>query len=241
MSAFFVLLRRELQAFLRTPTGFVIAAIVLLIDGLLFNSFALGVGKRLSADVIRDFFYFSSGTTIIAAILLSMKLFAEERQTGTLVLLRTSPISEGQVVLAKYAAALIYLGFITLLTLPMPLLVMVHGKISIGHLCAGYLGLFLLGSACVAIGTFSSAIAENQMVAAIVSTAIIVFLLMAWMLARVTEPPLSDFIAHLALFDKHYQPFMRGMLHSRDLVYYLSLTYFFLLLATHSSRLRRWS
>ena len=60
MSAFFVLLRRELQAFLRTPMGFVIAAIVLLIDGLLFNSFALGVGKRLSADVIRDFFYFSS-------------------------------------------------------------------------------------------------------------------------------------------------------------------------------------
>jgi len=241
MSAFFVLLRRELQAFLRTPMGFVVAAIVLLIDGLLFNSFALGVGKRLSADVIRDFFYFSSGTTIIAAILLSMKLFAEERQTGTFVLLRTSPVSEGQIVAAKYAAALIYLAFITAFTLPMPLLVMVHGKISLGHLCAGYLGLFLLGSACVAIGTFSSAVAENQMVAAILSTAIVVFLLLCWMLARVTEPPLSDVIAHLALFDKHYQPFMKGMVHSRDIVYYLSLTYFFLLLSVHTTRLRRWA
>jgi ABC-2 type transport system permease protein len=84
-------------------------------------------------------------------------------------------------------------------------------------------------------------VADNQMVAAIVSSSLVIFLLVCWLLARVMEPPLADVVAHLALFDKHYQPFMRGMVHSRDIVYYGAVTYFFLLLAVHTSRLRKWS
>lgn len=240
MKNLMTVMRRELQSYLRTPVGYIIAAVVLAVDGLLFNAFSLGRGARLSSDVIRDFFYFSAGTTMIAGILLSMRLFAEERQTGTLVLLRTAPIRDSQMVVGKYLAALVFLTAITLLTLPMPLLVMVHGKISVGHLFAGYLGLFLLGSATIAIGTFGSALANDQVVAAISSTAIIVTLLVAWMLARVTSPPLADVLAHLAIFDKHYIPFMRGLIHSRDIIYFLSVTYVFLLLATLVAKARRW-
>ena len=233
-------MRRELQSYLRTPMGYIIAAVVLAVDGLLFNAFSLGRGARLSSDVIRDFFYFSAGTTMIAGILLSMRLFAEERQTGTLVLLRTAPVRDSQMVVGKFLAALFFLSAITLLTLPMPLLVMVHGKISVGHLCSGYLGLFLLGSATIAIGTFGSALANDQVVAAISSTAIVVTLLVAWMLARVTAQPLADVLAHLAMFDKHFIPFMRGLIHSRDIIYFVSVTYVFLLMATLVAKARRW-
>ena len=83
MSAVFLLVRRELGAYLTPPWGWIILAFVLLIDGLLFNVFALGGREKYSAQVLSEFFYFSSGTTMIAGILLTMRLLAEERQTGS--------------------------------------------------------------------------------------------------------------------------------------------------------------
>jgi len=235
-----VVMKRELQCYLRTPMGYIIAATLLAVDGLLFNAYALGRGKRFSGEVLNDFFYFSFGITVACAVMLSIRLFAEERQTGTQVLLRTSPVTDGQAVLGKFLAALVFLWAVTLLTLPMPLLVMVNGKVSVGHMCAGYLGLMLAGAAALSIGLLGSALASNQVVAAITSSAMIMALLLMWMLAKVTEPPISDVFAHLALFDKHYMPFMKGMIHSRDIVYYLSVTYLFLLLSTQVLKARRW-
>ena len=139
--------RRELMSTLGSPTGTVVAAAVLLIDGLLFNGFALGGGRRLSAEVMSDFFYFSSGTTMIVGLLLAMRLISEERQSGTLVLLRSSPLTSWEIVLGKYLAALVFLVALTLATVYMPLLILVNGQVSFGHLAAGYLGLALLGSA----------------------------------------------------------------------------------------------
>jgi ABC-2 type transport system permease protein len=231
---------RELRSYFRTPMGYIIAAVLLAVDGLLFNVFAMGTSERFSADVIKDFFYFSAGTTMVLAILISMRLFAEERQMGTLVFLRTAPVSDGQAVAGKFLAAVIYVTLVTLLTLPMPLLIMVNGKVAAGHLVAGYMGLILLGSASVAIGALGSAFANNQVVAAITSTAMLMVLLLSWLLARVTEPPLGEILSHLSLFDKHFTPFMRGMIHTRDIVYYLSVTYFFLLLSTLVLKSRRW-
>ena len=182
------ILGRELRAYFRSPMGWVIAAAVLFIDGLLFNGFAVGSGKRLSSEVVRDFFYFSSGTTMIAGLLLSMRLFAEELQVGTQVLLRTAPLSDWAIILGKFSAAFIYLSLITLSTLPMLMLVDLHGQVSAGHLLAGYSGLLLVAAASVAIGTLASAVADNQVVAAILGAAILVSLLLCWLLARITEP-----------------------------------------------------
>ena len=72
-----LIMRRELAAYLRSMTGYLIAAAVLIVDGLLFNAFALGGGEKLSSEVLSLFFYFSSGTTIIASVFISMRLFAE--------------------------------------------------------------------------------------------------------------------------------------------------------------------
>lgn len=232
--------RRELAAYLRTFNGYVIIAAVLAVDGLLFNAFALGGPSKRSAEVLSLFFYFSSGTTIIASVFISMRLLAEERQSGTLALLYSSPVKDREIVLGKFLSALAFLSILTLATFFMPLLVMVNGKVSFGHIAAGYLGLLLLGSACLAVGTFGSSLAKNQVLAAIASGCMLVALLVSWLLARVTERPLADVFSAMALHGQHFQPFQSGLVHVRDVVYYLLVTYVALFAATRVLEARRW-
>ncbi len=240
MRQVFLLVRRELGAYLNTTWGWSILTFVLLIDGLLFNAFAMGGKQKYSADVLTEFFYFSSGTTMIAGILLTMRLLAEERQTGTIVILQTAPISESQVVLGKFLGAWSFLTLITALTAFMPALIFVHGKLSIGQILAGYLGLLLLGAATVAIGTFGSALARNQLLAAVLGGGMLVIMLLGWMLGQVTEPPVSEIFSYVALWDRHFQPFQEGRINTEGIVFYLSTTLGFLLLATRTLQMRRW-
>jgi ABC-2 type transport system permease protein len=115
MTAMLLIARRELAAYLRTMSGYIIAAAVLVVDGILFNAFALGSGSdRLSTEVLGQFFYFSSGTTMIASVFLSMRLLAEERQTGTMALLASSPVRERDIVIGKFLSALAFLSLFTL-------------------------------------------------------------------------------------------------------------------------------
>ena len=219
MSAALLIARRELAAYLRTMSGYIIAAAVLLVDGILFNAFALGAQQdKHSAEVLSDFFYFSSGTTMIAAVFLSMRLIAEERQNGTLVLLTSSPVYDRAIILGKFFSAFAFLAMVTLATAFMPALIMVNGKLSIGQVAAGYLGLLLLGGAALAIGTLGSALARSQVLAAILSGA---------MLA-------------LALWGRHFPPFQAGVINLRDVAYYLLVTYFALFTATRVLEARRW-
>jgi ABC-2 type transport system permease protein len=240
MTTALLITRRELGAYFRSMTGYVIAAIVLLVDGILFNAWAMGSGEKLSAEVVSQFFYVSSGTTMIASVFISMRLLAEERQTGTLVLLTSSPVHDWEIVFGKFLSAFIFLGVITLATVYMPLLVLVNGKVSLGHLAAGYIGLLLLGSAALAIGTFGSAIARTQVLAAIFSGCIVVALILCWLMAKVTEKPFADVFLALALHGRHFPPFQTGTIHARDVVYYLAITYVALFGATRVLEARRW-
>ncbi len=232
--------RRELAAWLRSFQGYVIIAMVMAVDGLLFNAYALGGVSKRSSEVLSLFFFFSSGTTLVASVFISMRLLAEERQVGTLSLLYSSPVKDHEIVLGKFLSALAFLSLMTLATAFMPLLVMVHGKLSLGHIAAGYLGLLLLGSASLAIGTFGSALARNQVLAAVLTGCMLVALLTCWLLARITEQPLSDVFGALALWNQHFQPFQAGVVHVRDVVYYLLVTYVALLAATRVLEARRW-
>jgi len=232
--------RRELAAYLRSWTGYVIIAAVLAVDGLLFNAYALGGADKRSSEVLSLFLYFSSGTTMIASVFISMRLLAEERQTGTLALLYSSPVRDGEIVLGKFLSALAFLGILTLATIYMPALIFVHGKISWGHIFGGYLGLMLLGSSALAIGTFGSALSRTQVLAAITSGCLIVAMLVSWLLGRVTERPLSEIFSAMAMHGMHFQPFQSGIIHLRDVVYYLVVTYVFLFAATRVLEARRW-
>ena len=239
MKAVWLLVQRELKSYFDTSWGWTIFALVLILDGIMFNAFALGTRERYSADVLSDFFYFSSGTTMIAGILLTMRLVAEERQTGTLTLLQTAPIRSFDIVLGKFLGPFFFLTLITLATTYMPALIFVHGKVSLGQIVVGYVGLLSLGAATIAIGTFSSAIARNQLLAAVLGAGILVFILLGWMMGQVTEAPLSGLFSYTAIFDRHFQPFMKGRLNTEGLVYFASICFAFLLLAVRSMQLRR--
>ena len=239
MRSTLLIMRRELGSYLRSMSGYIIAAIVLLVDGLLFNALALS-GEKLSSEVLSQFFFNSSGVVMVASIFISMRLFAEERQTGTLVLLASSPVHDWEIVIGKFLAALVFLMLIMAATVFMPLLIFVNGKISLGHMAAGYIGLFLLGAASLAIGTFGSSLARTQVLAAIFSGCMVVALVVCWMLAKVTEAPLNDMFTALALHGRHFPPFQAGAVHLRDVGYYLMVTYVALFSATRVMEARRW-
>ena len=232
--------RRELAAYLTTPMGYVIVGAVLLADGLLFNWFVLGGQARPSTEVLEGFFRIASGTTMIAAVPLSMRLLAEDRQSGAIVLLQTSPVREVEVVLGKYLSAVAFLGGMTLLTAYMPLLVLVNGRVSAGHIAAGYLGLLLLGAAALAIGILGSALARSQVVAAVTSALMLLTMVLMWMGSRVSGPPLDRVFENMALHNKHFLPFEQGILGLSHVVYYGSVVFFFLLATTKVLEARRW-
>lgn len=240
MRALRLILRREFLAYFRTPIGVVIAACVLLADGLFFNAYALGRGSKLSSEVLADFFYFSSGFVMIASVLLSMRLLAEERQNASYPVLYAAPVRDWQIVLGKYLSAYGFLVLLVMATLYMPAMIFVNGRVSLGHIAGGYLGLLLLGAASLAIGVFGSALARSQILAAITSALILVTFLLFWLLSRVTDPPLAQLLAYLALWDKHFRPFLDGVVSTGDAVYYLSLATFFLLASTRVVEARRW-
>jgi ABC-2 type transport system permease protein len=170
-----------------------------------------------------------------------MRLIAEERQTGTESLLQTAPIGEAQVVVGKFLGAGSFLGLITLLTLYMPVLIQVNGKISWAQIGAGYLGMLCLGATSVAIGTLGSAVARTQLFAALLSGCLLVLLLLGWLMGKTADPPLDGIFSYVALFDRHYQPFMRGRINTESLFYYASTTFFLLLLSTRILQARRQS
>jgi ABC-2 type transport system permease protein len=217
-----VILRRELAAYLKSPQGYVVAAALLLLAGVLFYTEALGpsAGERLSADVLSRFFYNTSGLVAVAAVALSVRLFTDERQTGSIVLLNTAPVRDGEAVLGKFLGAFAFLTAISLATLYMPLLILVNGRVSWGHVAVGYLGILLLGSSVLAIGLFASALTRSTLGAAVAGGALTGAMFLFWPLSFVVDPPLTRVF--------------------RDVVFYLSVTYFFLLVATKTLEARRW-
>jgi ABC-2 type transport system permease protein len=239
MRTVWLIARRELAAYTRTMSGYLIVAGVLFMQGLAFNAFALHGGGKRSSEVLADYFYWSSGLTMFCAILLSMRLISEERQARSLELLYSSPIHDREIVLGKFLSALVFLALFLLATLYMPALVFAYGKVSIGHLAAGYLGLLLVGSATLAIGTLGSALTRSQVLAAILSGVMTVTIVICWLLSRVTEQPLSEIFMELSFYG-HFKPFEQGLVQLRHVVYFVAVTYVALFAATRVLEARRW-
>jgi ABC-2 type transport system permease protein len=235
-----LLARRELGAFLNTAWGYFILAAVLLIDGLWFNALSIGDSAKFSSDVLESFFEVCAGTTMVAGPLITMRLLAEERQTGTLVILETAPVTETQVVLGKFLGAFGFVALMTIITLYMPALIFVNGKVSWEQIGAGYLGVLSLGAAVVSIGTFGSAVARSQLVAAIISGLIVTLFVVMWLVSKIADSPVSELLSYMALYERHFDPFRRGRINTESLVFYGSLVSVFLGLAVRSLQARRW-
>jgi len=242
MSATLLIAQRELKAYVRSPLGFVLAAAVLLGEGIWFMAKAMGSPgeKALSAQVLAETFNGITGGTILACLIMSMRLIAVEQEQGTLILLKTSPISDRVVVAGKFLSVMVVLTLLSLLSAYMPALIFVNGKVSLGHIFVGYLGTLLLGAAVTAIGLFGSALAKNQVIGFIISGAIVLVLLLMWMVAKLSEPPLSDFLDGLALHHLRQRDFMTGVLRLDNVAFYVSLCFVFLLATIKTLEARRW-
>jgi ABC-2 type transport system permease protein len=240
MNSILLIARRDLGAYLFGLTGYVIVAAVLFLNGLAFQTIALGGGPQYSHTVLEQFFYFTWGFTVVVSLLLTMRSIAEERQYGTDVLLHTAPVTDAQIVLGKYLAAMGVITLFLALTVYMPALIFVNGKVSIAHIGVGYLGMWLTGSAAAAIGIFGSSLFRSQVAAVIISGVITVTLIMCWKLSELAEPPFTDVIAYTALFNKHFVPFQTGRIVTSGIVFYASLTFVFLMLTTRILEGRRW-
>jgi ABC-2 type transport system permease protein len=230
---------RELTAYLKSPLGYVVIAGALLVEGIYFYAMAL-TGARLSSEVLFRFFDGTAATTIIAALILAMRLIAGERENHTLVLLNTAPIRDGEIIAGKFLAAFTLIVAMTALTFYMPLLISVNGKVATAHILVGYLGVLLLGAASLAIGLFASSIAPSQIIAVIVSVVIVGTLVLLFFVARATDPPLNTILSALSMYPGQMRPFMNGILRLDSVLYYVAVAYFFLLAATKTLEARRW-
>jgi ABC-2 type transport system permease protein len=241
MAATKIIYRREVGAYLRSPFAWVIAAVLLLVNGIFFRGFVLRGGEQLSAIVLERFFYFSSGVVMAAGLLLSFRLIAEERASNSMVLLNTSPIRDSEIVIGKFLAALTFLIVLLALTLYMPLLIKVNGKITFAQILVGYIGLLLLGAVSLSIGLFASALVKNQVLAAVIATGVLIVMVFLFQFGKTLDEPLRTVLQELDLWWIHFQQgFMRGVLNLKDLIFYFAVTYFFLLLAVKTLEAKRW-
>jgi ABC-2 type transport system permease protein len=242
MSPVLLVARRELGAYFRTWLGYIIIAAAILIDGILFNAYGLSAsnGEQLSAAVLHMFYFLTFGVAMFASVFIAMPLLAAERESGTLNLLYSSPISDGQIVVGKFLAALGFLAVLLACTLFMPLLIKVNGKVSLGHMAAGYLGLLLVGSAAIAVGTLGSALTRSQILSVIASAVMVATLVLSFWIGRATDRPLSQIFDNSSFYNVHFVGFQQGIIHLRDVVYYLAVTYVALFSATRVLEARRW-
>ena len=232
MSTVGILFRRELRSYFATPVAYVFIVIFLILAGA-FTFYLGNFYERGQAD-LQPFFTFHPWLYLFLIPAVSMRLWAEERKTGSIELLLTLPISMNQAVLGKFLAAWVFTGIALALTFPTWLSVNYLGNPDNGVILAAYLGSFLMAGAFLAIGTCLSALTRNQVVAFILTVVVCFLFLMAgfplvldafrgWL-----PQTLVDAIASLG-FLTHFQDITRGVLALRSLAYFLLVIGFWLI------------
>lgn len=238
-------LSRELRAYFFSPLAYAILTLFLLVNGFIFwviVSFLSDPRARIGAPLELFFgqtVYFWLVLLCIVPVL-TMRLLAEERKSGTIEVLMTAPVTETQVVLGKYFAALLFYLCLWLPTLVYVAIIARHADVDPGPVAAGYLGVLGVGALFLAVGVFASSVARNQIVAAVLTFALLVLLFSCGLLANlVTGEVLKKAFAYLDLW-QHMDDFAKGLVDTRRLVYYVSGSAFFLFLATRALAANKW-
>ncbi len=189
--------------------------------------------------VFRPLFGVLAVVLLFLVPLLTMRLLAEEKRSGTAELLFTYPLTDWAVILGKFLAALLIYAILLGCTVIYALALGLITRVDPGVLLASYLGLVLLASSCMALGLFASSLTENQIIAGVVGFALV---LLFWIIGWVKEVGSGLPATILPLFSllDHFENFTRGVIDTRDLVYHLSFIYFFLFLTKRQLESRRW-
>ncbi len=227
MSAPAVLLRKELHATFTSPIAYTVAAVFLLVTGYTF-SLTLFFTKVANLTYIFHQMYV---LLILLVPVLTMRAFAEERRADTLELLLTAPVHEVWIVLAKFLAALILVTGLLAASSAYTVVLGLYGEPDLAPIYGGYLGLFLLACLLVSIGTLTSSLTENQVVAATCSLGVCLMLWFADSAAYMVPAPLDAVAINLSLIG-HFTTFVSGSLFLSDAGYYLTLSLLALFLTT---------
>ena len=228
---------KEIGTYLSSPMAYIVSAIFIALSGASFTTYL--AQTSYSDTSIRGFLETGQLLILLFSALLTMRLISEERKLGTWELLLTAPVREYEIVLGKFFSCLLVLAGMLSLTLYFPLLLLIFGDPDIGPILTCYLGLFLLGSASVAIGIFASSLTPNQIVSAVVAGGILFGLWFLGMVGSLIPEPLGEILSYFSL-SEHFPGFVRGVVDTRDLVYYLSVTAVFLFLSVRSIETERW-
>lgn len=217
--------KKELMAYFNSPIAYVLIAVFLIIvNGLFFKNFFL-----FNQNSMRAFFALLPWVFLFIAPAISMRLWAEEKKTGTIEFLLTLPITNWQVVLGKFLASVAFLGIMLLGTLTIPLTLLLLGDVDLGPVVGGYIGALFLGGAYLALGIFISSLTKNQIIAFILGLAacfIAFFISSEYVLIGVSSAS-ANIISTIGL-GSHFNSISRGVIDSRDIIFYISFIFLFL-------------
>lgn len=236
---------RELRAYFFSPLAYGVMTLLLLVNGGVFwlivsflNDPRAQFGAPLQLFFGQTIFFWL--VLLFVAPVLTMRLISEERRSGTIEVLMTAPVTEGQVILGKYLAALVFYVFLWAPTLIYAAIIDYHSEVDWGPIAAGYIGVVGIGALFLAVGTFASALSRNQLVAATLTFAMLVPLFAFGLLENlVNSDLLKQVFSYLNLW-QHMDDFGKGIVDTRQLVYYLSATVLFLFLAARSLEAKKW-
>jgi ABC-2 type transport system permease protein len=234
--------RRELQAYFFSPLAYVVLCFFLLASGLIF---ILLVGQlndpRSVGGPPLGFFFRSTWLFLLLVIpVLTMRLVSEELRSGSIEVLMTAPVTEGQVVSGKFLAALVFYSFLWLPTATYALSISLYEKVDWGPVGAGYVGLLLIGSLFLAIGIFASSLTRSQLLAAMITFALLLFVFLLSLFGELTTRDTIKKVLEYVNVWNHIDEFATGIVDTRRLVFYLSGTFFFLFLASRGLEDKKW-
>ncbi|MFQ5785403.1 MAG: ABC transporter permease [Alphaproteobacteria bacterium] len=235
MGGFVAVFRKELRTYFATPIAYALMAVFWAMSGYFFsfNVFFVSVAHMVTS------FHNMSLLLLLILPLLTMRLFAEENSAGTIELLLTLPLNEVQIVLGKFAAALVVLLLMLLGSTVAVAVLLLYAQPDLGPIIGGYAGVFLLGTAFLAIGMFVSSLSSNQIVAALVGWAVLVLL---WFIDYVATFQagyvLTRTVRHVS-FSVHYLDLIRGVINTGSLAYFIGLVVAMVVCTIQALRARR--
>lgn len=239
MKNVFVILGKEVRTYFVSPMAYFMLFMFLGVSGVLFAFFYFIPGSRYQwPATMQPACFYMAWTLVFFLPATTMRLFAEEKKSGTIELLMTSPVTDIQVVLGKYLANVVLFVIMLSLTFFFPIYIMIYGNPDLGPILSGYLGLLLLGMLILSIGILISSMTSNQIIAAITSFGTI-FLL--WLIGFASRLPgiLGKIFDYLSLMN-HFEDFSRGVIGLHHVIYYLSVTVLCIFLTVKSVESAKW-
>jgi ABC-2 type transport system permease protein len=237
--------RRELRSYFDSLVAYVVIGGSLLALGLFFFLFQGGGFWQVDrVTMARMFDFMPWALTGLVVPLITMRALAEEKRSGTIELLITLPVTDVEVILGKYFAALAMVVILLVATLAYPIAMFIWpwhlGALDWGPVWAGYLGLFLYASAGTAVGMLFSSLTESQIIAFFMTFFVLVFVHVLGVFVEYLPGALGDVTSFLS-FSARYAPFERGLIDTRAIVYFVSVAVVSLLVAFRSLESRKWS